>query len=83
MDLTITGLVSTEAYWSDWRKGFEELGEKVFPGNGLRKLTPVKEENLCLKRQLADVTEESGDYRVCLKYHFLHLQNLFSVQSKI
>jgi len=41
-----------------WRKEFEELGERAFPGNGLRKLSPLEEENLKLKRQLADVTEE-------------------------
>ncbi len=41
-----------------WHEEFEELGEKAFPGNGLRKLSPLEEENLRLKRQLADVTEE-------------------------
>lgn len=41
-----------------WRKECEELGERAFPGNGLRKLSPLEEENLRLKRQLADVTEE-------------------------
>jgi transposase len=41
-----------------WRKECEELGEKAFPGNGLRKLSPLEEENLWLKKQLADVTEE-------------------------
>ena len=41
-----------------WRKELNELGEQAFPGNGLRKLTPLEEENLRLKRELADVTEE-------------------------
>ena len=41
-----------------WRKEYEELGQKAFPGNGLRKLSPLEEENLRLKKQLADVTEE-------------------------
>ncbi len=41
-----------------WRKEYDELGEKAFPGNGLRKLSPLEEENLRLKRELADVKEE-------------------------
>ena len=41
-----------------WRKEHSELGERAFPGNGLRKLTPLEEENLRLKKELADVKEE-------------------------
>jgi transposase len=41
-----------------WRKEYDELGENAFPGNGLRKLSPLEEENLRLKRELADVKEE-------------------------
>jgi len=41
-----------------WRKEYDELGDNAFPGNGLRKLTPLEEENLRLKRELADVKEE-------------------------
>jgi transposase len=41
-----------------WRREFDELGNNAFPGNGLRKLSPLEEENLRFKRELADVTEE-------------------------
>ena len=41
-----------------WRKEFDEYGDKAFPGNGLRKLSPTEEENLRLKKELADVKEE-------------------------
>ena len=41
-----------------WRTELDELGEQAFPGHGLRKLAPLEEENLRLKRELADVTEE-------------------------
>ena len=41
-----------------WRTELDELGEQAFPGHGLRKLDPLEEENLRLKRELADVTEE-------------------------
>ncbi|HSW35732.1 MAG TPA: transposase [Candidatus Limnocylindrales bacterium] len=41
-----------------WRREFDEQGNKAFPGNGLRKLRPLEEENLRLKRELADVKEE-------------------------
>jgi len=41
-----------------WYREFEELGENAFPGNGLRKLSRLEEENLRLKNELADVKEE-------------------------
>ncbi|MDY6826599.1 MAG: transposase [Bacillota bacterium] len=44
-----------------WCKEGEELvllGERAFPGNGLHRLSPLEEENLRLKKQLADVTGE-------------------------
>ncbi len=41
-----------------WCREFEELGSNAFPGNGLRKLSPLEEENLRLKKELADVSEE-------------------------
>ena len=41
-----------------WRTELDELGEQAFPGHGLRKLAPLEDENLRLKRELADVTEE-------------------------
>ena len=41
-----------------WRREFDELGNNAFPGNGLRKLSPLEEENLRLKKELADVKEE-------------------------
>lgn len=41
-----------------WRREYEELGNNAFPGNGLRKLSPLEEENLRLKKELADVKEE-------------------------
>ena len=41
-----------------WRREHEDLGNNAFPGNGLRKLSPLEEENLRLKKELADVKEE-------------------------
>ena len=41
-----------------WRKEFDEHGDNAFPGNGLRKLSPTEEENLRLKKELADIKEE-------------------------
>ena len=41
-----------------WRGELKELGERAFPGHGVQKLTPLEEENLRLKRELAIVTEE-------------------------
>ena len=41
-----------------WCREFEELGNNAFPGNGLRKLSPLEEENLRLKKELTDVKEE-------------------------
>ena len=41
-----------------WCREHEELGNNAFPGNGLRKLSPLEEENLRLKKELADTREE-------------------------
>ena len=41
-----------------WRAEYKEKGELAFPGNGKQKLTPLVEENLRLKRELADVKEQ-------------------------
>lgn len=41
-----------------WRREAKELGQQAFPGHGVQKLTPLEEENLRLKRDLAIVTEE-------------------------
>ncbi len=41
-----------------WRREAKELGQQAFPGHGVQKLTPLEEENLRLKRELAIVTEE-------------------------
>ena len=41
-----------------WRREAKQLGQQAFPGHGVQKLTPLEEENLRLKRELAIVTEE-------------------------
>jgi transposase len=41
-----------------WRKEVNVSGQQAFPGHGVQKLTPLEEENIRLKRELAIVTEE-------------------------
>jgi len=41
-----------------WRKEAKELGQRAFPGHGVQNLTPLEEEHIRLKRELAIVTEE-------------------------
>ena len=41
-----------------WRKEVKESGQQAFPGHGVQKLSPLEEENIRLKRELAIVTEE-------------------------
>jgi len=41
-----------------WRTEYARAGNKAFPGNGRQKLSAVEEENLRLKKELAEVKEE-------------------------
>ncbi len=41
-----------------WRGEVKESGQQAFPGHGAQKLTPLEEENIRLKRELAVVIEE-------------------------
>ena len=41
-----------------WRSEMKRLDNRAFPGHGIQKLTPLEQENLKLKRELAIITEE-------------------------
>lgn len=43
---------------SRWRAERAQKGQQAFPGCGKQKLTSMEEENLRLKKELADVREE-------------------------
>jgi len=55
--------IATELGISDhslykWRRRAKERGELAFPGNGKVALTAEQQENVCLRKELARVTQE-------------------------
>lgn len=55
---TAENLGISKSILTRWRSERSRKGDKAFPGQGRQKLSPLEEENLRLKIELADVREE-------------------------